>query len=156
MKTIVKNINSSNEMKAQSNKCHTFSVLFFNLISFHYICRVCVNVLILDKLCNNFQKLWCSSLCGHTWAQVSKKQPSQIFFQQENCSSLELQESESKCEMDSASFTWLIIVKEDWQDVLNREKCLFSHFLTLKLETLQYILAHILKTLFTLLLSFFC
>ena len=35
-------------MKAQLNKCHTFSVLLFNRISFHYICSVRVNVLILN------------------------------------------------------------------------------------------------------------
>ena len=38
MKTILKNINSSNEMKAQTNKCHTFSVLLFNQLSLYMQC----------------------------------------------------------------------------------------------------------------------
>ena len=35
-KTTVKNITSSNEMKVQTKKCHTFSVFLFYLISFPY------------------------------------------------------------------------------------------------------------------------
>ena len=35
-----KNINSSNEMKAQTSKCHTFSVLLFNQISSLSTCTV--------------------------------------------------------------------------------------------------------------------
>ena len=50
---------------------------------FTYICSVRAGVLILDKLCNNFQKLRCSSICGHTRHQISKNQSSQNCFQQD-------------------------------------------------------------------------
>ena len=37
-KTILENNNSSNEMKAQTNKCHNFSVLLFNQLSLYMQC----------------------------------------------------------------------------------------------------------------------
>ena len=62
--------NSSNEMKAHVSKCHTFFVLLFNQLS---LCMSCLHkCFILDKLCNNFQKLWCFSLWP-TRGQISKK-----------------------------------------------------------------------------------
>ena len=38
METISKNINSSNDMKTQTSKCHTFSVLLFHQISLYMQC----------------------------------------------------------------------------------------------------------------------
>ena len=92
-KCLVFNIsfNSSNEMKAHANKCHTFFVVSFNQLS---LCMSCLHkCFILDKLCNNFQKLWCFSLWPAHGAKSPKKQSSQNCFQQENHSFPDLKES---------------------------------------------------------------
>ena len=55
MKTISKNIiNSSNDMKTQTSKCHTFSVLLFNQLSLYI--HFSRDFFHLNKLCINFQK----------------------------------------------------------------------------------------------------
>ena len=73
MNTISKNIiNSSNDMKTQTSKCHTFSVLLFYQLSLytHFSSEFFHSSY---KLCNNFQKPLRSSICGHTRHQISEK-----------------------------------------------------------------------------------
>ena len=76
-KTTVKN-NIGNEMKTQTNKYHTFSFLLFNQLSLY---MQCANILILDRFCNNFSKLWHFSLRGHTHStKFPKSNPHKIVF----------------------------------------------------------------------------
>ena len=71
-KTISKNINSRNEMKVQTSKCHTFSSFLLNQLS---LCLQCFREFFLFKykLSNNFYKLRHTFMRGHTRHQTPEK-----------------------------------------------------------------------------------
>ena len=71
-KTISKSINSRNEMKVQTSKCHTFSSFLLNQLS---LCLQCFREFFLFKykLSNNFYKLRHTFMRGHTRHQTPEK-----------------------------------------------------------------------------------
>ena len=80
MNTISKNIiNSSNDLKTQTSKRHTFSVLLFYQLSLYiYFSREFFHWSY--KLRNNFQKPRRSSIRGNTRHQISEKYASENLF----------------------------------------------------------------------------
>ena len=68
-------------MKAQTNKCHTFSdLLFINKLSLYTVSSVSASIFIIDKLCNNSRNFSALSYVVTHSTKFLKNSPLYITF----------------------------------------------------------------------------
>ena len=126
-KKIISNIiNSSNKMKGQTKRCHTFSVFLFIQLSLYKQCSR--KYFDFGQITQQFLEASAFFLTwSHTAPNLRKVALVKLILSRES-QPPDLQKGSKKCEIYPASFTWLAIVKQDWQAVLNYKKRLFPHF----------------------------
>ena len=126
-KKIISNIiNSSNKMKGQTKRCHTFSVFLFIQLSLYK--QGSRKYFDFGYITQQFLEASAFFLTrSHTAPNLQKVALIKLILSRES-QPPDLQKGSKKCEIYPASFTWLAIVKQDWQAVLNYKKRLFPHF----------------------------
>ena len=126
-KKIISNIiNSSNKMKGQTKRCHTFSVFLFIQLSLYK--QGSRKYFDFGQITQQFLEASAFFLTrSHTAPNLRKVALIKLILSRES-QPPDLQKGSKKCEIYPASFTWLAIVKQDWQAVLNYKKRLFPHF----------------------------
>ena len=126
-KKIISNIiNSSNKMKGQTKRCHTFSVFLFIQLSLYK--QGSRKYFDFGQITQQFLEASAFFLTrSHTAPNLQKVALIKLILSRES-QPPDLQKGSKKCEIYPASFTWLAIVKQDWQAVLNYKKRLFPHF----------------------------
>ena len=126
-KKIISNIiNSSNKMKGQTKRCHTFSVFLFIQLSLYK--QGSRKYFDFGQITQQFLEASAFFLTrSHTAPNLRKVALVKLILSRES-QPPDLQKGSKKCEIYPASFTWLAIVKQDWQAVLNYKKRLFPHF----------------------------
>ena len=126
-KKIISNIiNSSNKMKGQTKRCHTFSVFLFIQLSLYK--QGSRKYFDFGQITQQFLEASAFFLTrSHTAPNLRKVALIKLILSRES-QPPDLQKGSNKCEIYPASFTWLAIVKQDWQAVLNYKKRLFPHF----------------------------
>ena len=126
-KKIISNIiNSSNKMKGQTKRCHTFSVFLFIQLSLYK--QGSCKYFDFGYITQQFLEASAFFLTrSHTAPNLQKVALIKLILSRES-QPPDLQKGSKKCEIYPASFTWLAIVKQDWQAVLNYKKRLFPHF----------------------------
>ena len=126
-KKIISNIiNSSNKMKGQTKRCHTFSVFLFIQLSLYK--QGSRKYFDFGQITQQFLEASAFFLTrSHTAPNLRKVALTKLILSRES-QPPDLQKGSKKCEIYPASFTWLAIVKQDWQAVLNYKKRLFPHF----------------------------
>ena len=126
-KKIISNIiNSSNKMKGQTKRCHTFSVFLFIQLSLYK--QGSCKYFDFGYITQQFLEASAFFLTrSHTAPNLRKVALVKLILSRES-QPPDLQKGSKKCEIYPASFTWLAIVKQDWQAVLNYKKRLFPHF----------------------------
>ena len=126
-KKIISNIiNSSNKMKGQTKRCHTFPVFLFIQLSLYK--QGSRKYFDFGQITQQFLEASAFFLTrSHTAPNLRKVALTKLILSRES-QPPDLQKGSNKCEIYPASFTWLAIVKQDWQAVLNYKKRLFPHF----------------------------
>ena len=126
-KKLISNIiNSSNKMKGQTKRCHTFSVFLFIQLSLYK--QGSRKYFDFGQITQQFLEASAFFLTrSHTAPNLRKVALIKLILSRES-QPPDLQKGSKKCEIYPASFTWLAIVKQDWQAVLNYKKRLFPHF----------------------------
>ena len=126
-KKIISNIiNSSNKMKGQTKRCHTFSVFLFIQLSLYK--QGSRKYFDFGQITQQFLEASAFFLTrSHTAPNLRKVALTKLILSRES-QPPDLQKGSNKCEIYPASFTRLAIVKQDWQAVLNYKKRLFPHF----------------------------
>ena len=126
-KKIISNIiNSSNKMKGQTKRCHTFSVFLFIQLSLYK--QGSRKYFDFGQITQQFLEASAFFLTrSHTAPNLRKVALIKLILSRES-QPPDLQKGSKKCEIYPASFTWLAIVKQDWQAVIKKKKRLFPHF----------------------------